>query len=165
MSEGAPLDEIEALYHAGLDRFVRTAAAITGSREAGRDAVQDGFVTAIRKRGQFRGEGSVEAWLWSVIVTSALKEARRGRQRRRVDELPVEPASANGHERGESAAFRAAVAQLPARQRTVVFLRYYADLEYEQIAAVLGIRRGTVSAALHAAHRTLRQHVSEAHEQ
>jgi RNA polymerase sigma factor (sigma-70 family) len=49
------------------------------------------------------------------------------------------------------------VAALPERQRQALFLRHYADLDYEQIAEVLGIARGTVSATLHAAHRALRE--------
>ena len=45
---------------------------------------------------------------------------------------------------------------LPERQRLAVFLRYYADLSYDQIAEVLQVRSGTVAAALNAAHRNLR---------
>lgn len=52
---------------------------------------------------------------------------------------------------------RAAVAALPERQRLALFLRHYADLDYESIAAALGVRRGTVAASLHAAHETLRE--------
>ncbi len=53
------------------------------------------------------------------------------------------------------------VAVLPERQRLVLFLRYYADLDYRRIAQILGVRTGTVSASLHAAHNTLRQALSE----
>jgi RNA polymerase sigma factor (sigma-70 family) len=48
------------------------------------------------------------------------------------------------------------IAQLPERQRLVVFLRYYADLDYRGIAGVLEVTVGTVSASLAAAHATLR---------
>jgi DNA-directed RNA polymerase specialized sigma24 family protein len=43
----------------------------------------------------------------------------------------------------------------------ILFLRYYADLDYQQIADALELRRGTVSAALHSAHQTLRRHLEE----
>jgi RNA polymerase sigma factor (sigma-70 family) len=49
------------------------------------------------------------------------------------------------------------VAALPERQRLVLFLRYYADLDYAAIAAILEIKEGTVGATLHAAHASLRQ--------
>jgi RNA polymerase sigma factor (sigma-70 family) len=51
---------------------------------------------------------------------------------------------------------RAAVAALPERQRLALFLRYYADLDYAAIAAILEIKEGTVGATLHAAHAALR---------
>jgi RNA polymerase sigma factor (sigma-70 family) len=56
---------------------------------------------------------------------------------------------------------RGAIAALPERQRLALFLRHYADLDYESIAAVLGVRRGTVAATLHAARESLRQALTE----
>jgi RNA polymerase sigma factor (sigma-70 family) len=53
------------------------------------------------------------------------------------------------------------VAELPERQRTVLFLRYYADLDYRAIAAALGIRPGTVAATLSAAHRAIRAQLED----
>jgi DNA-directed RNA polymerase specialized sigma24 family protein len=43
----------------------------------------------------------------------------------------------------------------------VLFLRYYADLEYRAIASVLGIRPGTVAATLNAAHQAIRAQLEE----
>jgi RNA polymerase sigma factor (sigma-70 family) len=56
---------------------------------------------------------------------------------------------------------RAAVSALPERQRLALFLRHYADLDYEAIAFALGVRRGTVAATLHAAHESLRRTLTE----
>lgn len=53
------------------------------------------------------------------------------------------------------------VASLPERQRLVIFLRYFADLDYREIADALGVSVGTVSARLHAAHATLRAVLQE----
>jgi RNA polymerase sigma factor (sigma-70 family) len=46
---------------------------------------------------------------------------------------------------------------LPERQRTMIFLRHYADLDYEQIAEIMGVARGTVAATLSAARSTLQR--------
>jgi RNA polymerase sigma factor (sigma-70 family) len=56
---------------------------------------------------------------------------------------------------------RASLLSLPERQRLAVFLRYYADLSYEQIAGALGVRVGTVAASLNAAHTSLRRALQE----
>jgi RNA polymerase sigma factor (sigma-70 family) len=56
---------------------------------------------------------------------------------------------------------RVAVARLPERQRTTVFLRYYADLDYTAIGRALGISPGTVAATLSSAHAALRSQLEE----
>ena len=149
------------MYEADLDSFVRTATAICGSREAGRDAVHDAFVSAIKGRRRYRRTGTVEAWLWSSVVRTALKQRSRRRDLPSADPLAGrEPLSEDGNPE-ELAGVRAAIALLPERQRLVLFLRYYGDLDYAQIGRALGIKRGTVSAALHAAHQSLRTHFEE----
>ena len=69
-------------------------------------------------------------------------------------------ATTNGHPEHD-VELRVALARLPERQRTAVFLRYYADLEYAAIGEVLGIQTGTVSATLNAAHAALRSQLEE----
>jgi DNA-directed RNA polymerase specialized sigma24 family protein len=145
------LDELEALYRRKLPEFRRVAAAIAGDRELGRDAVQEAFASAVRRRRDFRGAGTLEAWIWRIVVNAA----RDARRRRPVASPPHEPA-ANGH------APVLPLDLLTERQREVVFLHYYADLDYTAIAGALAISAGTVGATLTAARRTLRQALEEA---
>ena len=56
---------------------------------------------------------------------------------------------------------RSRVAALPERQRLVLFLRYYADLDYQRIAEALEISAGTVGATLNQAHAALRGELRE----
>lgn len=145
-------DAIEALYRRRFPDFLRVATAIVGDRERARDAVQDGFVDAVRSRSQQRDSGSLEAWVWRIVVNAARKARRRHR-----DEASLTPniPATNGH-RDDPATVRLAIAQLSERQRHVLFLRYYADLDYASIAEALGIREGTVAATLNRAHTALR---------
>ncbi len=71
----------------------------------------------------------------------------------------MEP-STNGHPVDELG-LRAWIAVLPERQRDVVFLRYYADLDYRTIAQLLELEVGTVSATLSAVHTKLRKALKE----
>jgi RNA polymerase sigma factor (sigma-70 family) len=153
---GAKLDELEELYRTRFDVFARIAASVTGDAERARDAVQEGFATAVRKRGSFRCDGPLEAWVWRIVLNAAHSDARRAARAVAYDE----PASANGHPE-QDAELRATLACLPERQRAAVFLRYYADLDYEAIGEALGIRPGTVAATLNAAHTALRTRLEE----
>lgn len=158
---GARLEEIEELYRRDLERFLRVAAAIVGDRELARDAVQEGFVAAVRNRSSFVRRGSLEAWVWQVVVNSA-RNYRRGAAAARPRDLDsqIDFAAPNGDIAGNRS-LRAAVAMLPERQRLIVFLHYYADLDYATIADTLGIRSGTVGATLNAARTALRHVLKE----
>jgi DNA-directed RNA polymerase specialized sigma24 family protein len=92
---GATLDELEALYRRRFDVFARLAASVTGDFEGARDVVQEAFATAVRKRGSFRGEGPLEAWVWRIVLNAARSDQRR--QITAVDFDYDEPAAANGH--------------------------------------------------------------------
>jgi RNA polymerase sigma-70 factor, ECF subfamily len=151
--------ELEALYRERYRQFLRVAIAVVGDEPAAHDAVQEGFARAIRLAGSYRGEGTVEAWLWAVVLNAA-RAARPVRTVEAGEVAGVVAAAENGRPDGE-AEIRAWVAALPERQRLAVFLRYYADLDYAAIAHALGVEVGTVSATLSAAHSALRRSLKE----
>jgi RNA polymerase sigma factor (sigma-70 family) len=157
--DGAPLAEIEAVYRNRFGAFVRTAAAIVGDLESGRDVVQDAFAKAVQLRAGFRRDAAVEAWLWRIVLNAA-RSHRRGAGRVPAAEILAGPGNGAPAD-AEDRAVRALLASLPERQRLIVFLRYYADLDYSTIAEALEIRPGTVAAALHAAHEALRLSLTE----
>jgi RNA polymerase sigma factor (sigma-70 family) len=149
------LGEIEALYKERLDYFVQVARAITGDGERAREAVQDAFAAVVRSRHTFRGTGPLEAWVWRAVVNAARKANRR-------PVVELHEARSDLHEQSLVRSDLAPqLAILPERQRLVVFLRYYADLDYSTIASALEIEVGTVGATLAAAHRTLRKSLQE----
>lgn len=156
-SESASLAAIEALYRARLPEFRRVAAAIVGDRQLACDAVQEGFALAVRERASFRGEGPLEAWLWRIVVNTARSE---GRAQRRIAPQAEPPARSNGHTEAQ-AEVRAAIGLLSERQRLVLFLRYYADLDYAAIAEALDVSPGTVGATLHGARAAMRRLLKE----
>lgn len=161
--ERAPLDEIEDLYRRRYRSFLRFALALLGGeRELANDAVQETFARAVRARSKFRGDGSLEAWLYRTLVNHC-RDLQRAAMRSRsagVDFALTGAATAeNGHP--DDGELRAAVAALPERQKLMLFLRHYADLDYATIGAVVGARRGTVAATLHAAHAALRETLKE----
>jgi RNA polymerase sigma-70 factor, ECF subfamily len=150
---------IERIYRDGLEAFVRVVSAIIGDRDRAADVVHDGFARALHHAGAFRGDGPLEGWVWRVVVN----EARRPRP---AAPSPVPaPEHAPAPESSRDALWlRAVVASLPERQRLGLFLRYYADLDYESIAAAMEVAPGTVAATLNQAHANLRRKLEEAND-
>jgi RNA polymerase sigma factor (sigma-70 family) len=159
--DGRLLDELEGLYRRHLDAYCSVAAAILQDRESARDAVHDAFAAAVRARASFRRNGPFEAWLWRTVVNVALDHRRRRGARAVVWAGVADLATSNGHASGPRDDVQRALAALPERQRLVLFLRYYADLDYRTIADVVGITTGAVGATLHSARAALRLTLEE----
>jgi RNA polymerase sigma-70 factor (ECF subfamily) len=113
------------------------------------------FVTAVRRRESFARVGSLDGWIWRIVINAA-RDARASR----VETVEVLDSSVPESD-DRRAGVRAAVGGLPERQRLVLFLRYYADLDYHAIAEALSISQGTVAATLNAAHSKLRDQLTE----
>jgi RNA polymerase sigma factor (sigma-70 family) len=156
-SEAATPVALELLYRSRFPVFLKVAASVAGERHAA-DAVHNGFVRALRYRDGFRQGASLEAWVWRTVINAAhdLRDADRDEL---LDQLP--DAAGNGHALSEGDAVRAVLRALPPRQRLAVFLRYYADLDYEAIAEILDTSPGTVAATLHKAHAAIRERLQE----
>jgi RNA polymerase sigma factor (sigma-70 family) len=157
---GVTTRDLEAVYRRRLSELRRVATAITGDRESALDAVQEGFARAIRQRASFRGEGSVEAWVWRIVVNAARTTATAT-----SGGLDAALAESNGDSPAaevERSPVYELVCGLPERQRLALFLRYYADLDYATIAQALEVAPGTVGATLSQARDALRTALEEA---
>ena len=151
------MKEIESVYRSRFPHFVQVATAIVGESELAVDAVQDAFAGIVRSRRTFRGDGSMEAWIWRAVVNASYR-ARRAPEATAGET----PGQGNGYESVEQSGLWPYIALLPDRQRAALFLGYYADLDCRSIAEALGIEVGTVSATLSAAHTSLRRSVGKA---
>jgi RNA polymerase sigma-70 factor (ECF subfamily) len=155
MDEPSLWPKIESLYRAKFGQFERVARAITGDHDSALEAVQEGFSDALRRCDQWTGTGPLEGWVWRCVVN----RARKARRRQAFELTADGPSTDDNHDHSELVARLSA---LPERQRLIIFLRYFADLEYREIAEALEIETGTVSATLHAAHANLRTGYQEA---
>jgi len=117
-------------------------AGVVGSHDLAREVVQEAFARALREQRKFRGDGSLEAWVWRIAFNVALRMRRDLRRVWELDAMPPAPAADSDPD------VRAAVQALPPRRRVVVFLRYFADLSYAEIAEAVGVSEGTIEATL-----------------
>ena len=154
---GAVVARIAVAYETRFSEYVRVATAIAGDPERGRDAVQDAFARAIAGCLAYRGDGPLEAWLWRAVTNAAHNQRRAAGPLVPAGAIEDEPCPEQAPVWSGDGPLREQLALLPERQRLVLFLRYYGDLSYREIGEVLGLRTGTVSATLAAAHGRLRE--------
>ena len=163
MDGGRRVDDLDALYAAAYRRLVVQMYAICGDLADAEDAVQEAFITAIRKRRTLQSVANPEAW----IRTVALRRLHRGwrhlavvRRHQAVDRGP-EPTVEVGP---EHVALVTALSRLDEDQREVVVLHHLADLSVAEIAADLGVPVGTVKSRLSRGRERLSELLTEREE-
>lgn len=134
----------------------RFALARTGDADLAHEAVQEGFARAIAARRSFRNRGTLEGWIARCVINAAHDSVGPYDQPLSLGRPGESSSAETSHDR-----VRDAVRELPERQREVLFLRYYLDLDYAAIAEALEIEVGMVSATLHAAKNRLAQLLKE----
>ena len=132
---------LEQLYRDRYAGFRNALAPIVGSRDAAGDVVQEAFAVALRERRSLRRDTSLAPWVWRIAFRLALRE----RGRTGAEELPDDLSILDEHRDPELAE---AIRTLPPQRRLILFLRYFADFSYGEIADALDISEGTVAATL-----------------
>jgi RNA polymerase sigma-70 factor, ECF subfamily len=123
-----------------------------GNHEDASDLAQDVFLRAYRGLKNFRGQSSISTWLYRIAVNVCLNRvAAKTPPLESIDvhqfvDLHSESASETILKQERGARVRAAIAQLPPKQRSTLILRMYHEMSHQQIAEALGSSVGAVKA-------------------
>jgi RNA polymerase sigma-70 factor (ECF subfamily) len=152
--------EFADFYRTSRDSCLRAVYAVVGDRHLAEELVAESFARALLHWGTVSRHPAPAAW----VVRTALN-ARVSWWRKRRREVPLAtygdgPPSA-ADEPGMGPDVMDAVRQLPRRQREVLALRIFLDLDTRQTATILGISANTVAVHLFRAVAQLRERLSD----
>jgi RNA polymerase sigma-70 factor (ECF subfamily) len=154
--------ELYKRHVAAIFRFCRRALP---TKEDAEDASTEIFMKLREKISQYDPQRPFTAWLYKVAANHCWDLLRRRKIRQdletgEVDDLPLEHPDPGQLDQlvslQTSQTVRAALEKLPARARMALVLRYYADMNYDEIAEALGVRRAFVGVVLLRARHQLR---------
>ena len=152
----------EQLFHTQRLALVRLAVLLVDEQPLAEDIVQEAFAELHARWSKLTDPHKALAYLRTSVVNrsrSALRRRRTARAYVPPHEPPLDSPEVELVLAEDQREVLAAVRRLPERQRQVLVLRYWSDLTEAEIAAALGITRGTVkstaSRALDALQRTL----------
>jgi len=143
---------LELLLDRHADRVHAICRRIVGDPEDTLDATQEALIAVARGITRFDGRAAFTTWLHRIATNAALDELRR--RKRRVlttsprDDLPDAGASTVEQRVAAKLDVDAALAQVPEDFRVAVVLRDLCDLDYPEIAEVLGVPAGTVKSRI-----------------
>ena len=144
----------------------RFCAMVCRDAHDAEDLAQEALLRAMRALDRFDpARGSIEGWLWRIVVNLATDRGRAARRseslwaglvvRARAEAAPS--AELLALDRIRDAQLLAAVRSLPKRQRTLIALRFGADLGYSEIGALVGDSEQAVKQATYRALSALRR--------
>ena len=155
------------LYTQHVDRVFRTVRGMLSSDADAEDVTQDALLTVLTSLHRYRPRADTRFAAW--VMTIAVNTVRRRFRRRRPELTPTgELPDASGDvadpaddldRRREQRALLIALAELPERERTILSLRYGADLNASDISAAVGIEPATVRKILERARARLAERI------
>lgn len=157
--------ELVSRYYDGV---IKTVYHLCGDDQMAQDAAQEAFIRAWVKLPTFRPQAPFRNWVYRIAVNAALDSLRKKPMESIEDnegmlsmaDKNLSPEAAY-IEKEQVDIIQCAVRVLPEAARTVLVLREYGDLSYEEIASVLEIPMGTVMSRLSYARSRLRESLQE----
>ena len=146
-----PSGSFERWYRAEHARLLGLLTVVAGDQEVAREVTAEAFTRALERWDRVRSMDAPSAWTYRVGVNLLRRRLRRAAMESRLRAATPQPSRPPAVESELWDAVRA----LPTRQRTAVALRYVCDLPQADIATVMQVAVGTVSATLTAARRRL----------
>ena len=155
LQEGSAVSSFVDFYEHERDGAIRLAWLLTHDANVAEDVAQDAFTSVFHR---FATIDNPAAYLRRVVVNGVYARSRTsGRETRRLHQVAHDlPTSVDG----PSGGLVDAIARLPLNQRTVIVLRYWADLDHHAIAEAMDSRPGTVRSLLSRATAQLRKDIT-----
>jgi RNA polymerase sigma-70 factor (ECF subfamily) len=149
------------MYDAHVDRVYRLVYRMVGEPDTAADCVQETFIKAFGRLGDFRAESALGSWIGAIAVSVALN-ALRTRKRQASRQVPLEFAEEAGSTGRCSdpdlrSGIHRAIDALPDGYRTVFVMHDIEGYTHEEIGQTLSISSGTSKAQLFRARARLRQ--------
>ena len=154
-----------ALYDAHVDRVFRLVYRMAGDLDRTQDWVQETFIRAFEKLGDFRGEAALSTWLCSIAMSvslNGLRKVKRFRERETsLDDAPAVGFTPREADPDLKARLARAIDDLPDGYRAVFVMHDVEGFTHEEIAAALGVQSGTSKAQLFRARAKLREALAD----
>ena len=110
-----------------------------------KDILQEAFIKIFRtmERFEYRGEGSLKAWMTRIVVNDSLKSLRKKRALPVTDAIPDLPEEEPDFARVPMPVLQQMIRELPDGYRTVFNLYVFEDKPHKEIASILGIKENS----------------------
>lgn len=166
--------EVDRMFNEMVRRFHSriywAARRMVKTHEDADDIAQEVFVRAYTALPNFRGESGIYTWLYRIAINLSINHLRKQKVRKFFDLSDYIPFLGTDAEQDKDmihdenvSLIEKAIETLPEKQRAVFVMRYYDEMPYEQISAILGTSVGGLKANFHHAVKKVTVYVKANH--
>ncbi len=138
------------------------------SHDDANDLLQNTFINAWNNLEYFRGDAKLSTWLYRIAMNECFGFLNKQRAKNKVflddeDETTINKLESDAYFDGDEAQilFEKAIQTLPEKQRLIFNLKYFQEMKYEEISAILGTSVGALKASYHHAVKKIQEYLQQ----
>ncbi len=144
--------KLVGLIKANQEKYYRVAYSYVKNPDDALDIVNDAIVKALQNITTLRDKKHLETWFYRILINESVSFVRKYRRIVYLDDLPeAQLLEAESTDRDEQMTLYAAIDKLSPKLRTVLILRFFEDMRFDEIAEITSTKLSTVKARLYRA--------------
>jgi len=146
------------MYQQPLYWYIRRVVLV---HEDSEDILQETFIKAYRHLWMLRDDAALKPWLYRIATNEVNRYFKRHRETlalESIGELEFVTTDSVAPEK-VSAVISSAMLEMTPLQREVFILKYYDDLDYDQISAITGSKKNTLMVSYHEAKKKIENEI------
>lgn len=162
--QNGQVNDYEALVKKYQSTVFNVVFRMLNQRESAEALTQEVFVKAYENLDSFNFKSRFFSWIYRIAINTAISYRKNNQRFVSLEHMPqhmVKPVEAQMMDKERSATLKAAINRLKEKYKTVIVLRYYEQLSYNEIAEILNIHEKKVKSRLFDARQLLRNHLQE----
>ena len=139
------------------EKYYRVAFTYVKNKEDALDIVHETIVKALQKIDKLKNEAYLETWFYRILINESISFVRKKKNIICLDELPDSQLPVTESiDREQYISLYEAIDHLSPDLKTIVILRFFEDMKFEEIAEITEVKLSTVKARLYKALKLLK---------
>lgn len=150
--------ELALLIENNQERYYKVAFSYVKNREDALDIIHNAIVKALQSFHTLRNPAYAQTWFYKILTNECISFLRKHRNVIPLEDLQAAPPAAafTDIHKDEYIDLYAAIDKLPPDMKTIVILRFFDDMKYEEIAEITSVNLNTIKSRLHRALKHLK---------
>lgn len=154
--------ELIRLIKENKEKYYRVAFTYVKNTEDALDVVHNAIFKALQKVNSLHKKEYLETWFYRILINESISFIRKNRDIVYLDELPdIQTSENEAIDREQYMTLYAAIDKLSPQLKTVVILRFFEDMKFNEIAEITSTKQSTVKARLYKALNLLKMSIED----